>query len=172
LEKSVKEEWLLVYQERWYVWIPLSLYDVSVELFMAILGFGGFGTGIGYLLGFVSIPNIKTTPAWQFYGGTFSVLLFAAWLGWNGLRGAWIEIQAVFTPALVFEGTLDQITTEIRSGKNTNYPVRVLKAGDKTWEIYKGDLDHSAHSWQIKAGKQVRIQYRRGTEQITHISVK
>jgi hypothetical protein len=110
---------------------------------MAILGFGGFGVGIGYFLGFVSIPNIKTTPAWQFYGGAFSVLLFAAWLGWNGVRGAWAEIQAVFTPALIFEGILDQINTEMRSGKNTNYPVRVLKAGDKTWEIYKRDHDHS-----------------------------
>jgi hypothetical protein len=61
---------------------------------MAILGFGGFGVGIGYFLGFVSIPNIKTTPAWQFYGGAFSVLLFAAWLGWNGVRGAWAELSS------------------------------------------------------------------------------
>ena len=166
------EEWLLVHQAPWYVWIPLSLYGVIVELFMAIIGLGGFGYGIASLLGIVSMPIIKTNPAWQSYGIFFVEMLFAAWLGWNGLRGMWAEILAVFTPPLTFEGTLDQLTAEVRQGKNAGYRVWVLKFAEKTWEIAKLDVERTPFSSHVTVGKEIRIQYRRGTEQITQLWVK
>jgi len=166
------EEWLLVYQVRWYAWVFLSLYDVIVESFMAILGLGGLGFGIAALFGLVSMPFNKTMPTWQSYGIFFVELLFAAWIGWNGLRGMWAELLAIFTPPLMFQGTLEQITTEMQMGRNIEYPVRVLKFADKTWEIYERDFDRGSHTWQVMAGREVRIQYRRGTEQITELSVK
>lgn len=166
------EEWLLVYQAHWYAWIFLSLYDVIVELFMTIIGLGAFGYGTITLLGFASMPFDKTMPAWQSYGIFALEMVFAAWLGWSGLHGMWAELLAIFTPPLIFEGTLNQITTEMRSGRNIDYPVRVLKFADKTWEIYKRNFDHAFGASQIMAGREIRIQYRRGTEQITHLWVK
>jgi len=162
------EEWLLVYQTHWS-WVFLSLYDVIVELFMAIVGLGAFGYGILTLLGFASIPFDKTIPTWQSYEILTLEIVFAVWLGWSGLRGMWAELLAIFAPPLVFEGTLNQITTEMRSGKNIDYPVRVLKFADKTWEIYKRDLDRALHASQIMSGREIRIRYRRGTEQITQL---
>jgi hypothetical protein len=99
-------------------------------------------------------------------------MVFAAWLGWNGLRGMWSELLAIFTPPLIFEGILNQITSEMRRGRNIDYPVRVLRFVNKTWEIYKRDFDRGSHTWQVTAGKEIRIQYRRGTEGITRLWVK
>lgn len=166
------EEWTSAYRAHWYVWIPLSLYDVIVEIFMAIIGLGGFGYGIAALLGFVPMPFDKSMPPWQSYGIFFIEMIFATWLGWNGLRGAWAELLAVLTLPLLHEGRLDQLSDEVRSGTHVDYHVWVLKSGNRTWEIYKRDLDQGQHSSQIIVGREIRIQYRRGTEQITQVWVK
>lgn len=165
-------EWVLIYQVRWYAWIPLSLYAVIVELFMAIMGLGALGFGIAALFGVVPMPIAETSPAWQSYGIFALELLFAAWLGWSGLRGARSEILAVITPPRIFEGKLDELNAEVRQTKNASYGVWVLKFADKSWEIAKRDVDRTPFRTQVATGKQIRIQYRRGTEQITELWVK
>ena len=166
------EDWKLIYQVRWYAWIPLNLYGIIVELFMAVIGIGGLGYGIAGLFRFEDLPIDKSLPAWQAYGIFTIEMIFAAWLGWTGLRSAWAELLAIFTPPLLHEGKLDQLTDEIRHAKSTDYHVWVLKSGDKAWEIYKRDLDHAHASSQLQPGREIRVQYRRGTEQITQLWVR
>ena len=170
--EKLSGEWSPIYQAQWYVWILLSLYSVIVELFMAILGLGGLGYGIAALIGLVSLPLDKSMPGWQAYGIFFIEMIFAAWLGWSGLRNSWAEFLAVFTPSLMHEGRLDQLSDEVRHGTRADYHVWVIKSRDKSWEIHKRDLDHAHHSSQLSLGREIRIQYRRGTEQITHLWIK
>ena len=159
------EDWSLVYQVRWFIWIPMSLYAEIVELFMAVLGLGGVGTGLAYLFGMISLPTNESMPTWLF----FIELLLAAWLAWSGLRGSWGAILALFTPGMVYEGPLDKITTRHFSSPQGGYRGWVLTAGDKSWEI--GKVQNETLDTKIE-GKQVRIQYRRGTNEITHLWTK
>ncbi len=71
-----------------------------------------------------------------------------------------------------FEGKLNELNAEVRQTKNASYGVWVLKFADKTWEIAKRDVDRTPFRTQVATGKQIRIQYRRGTEQITELWVK
>jgi hypothetical protein len=166
----MSDEWLLVYQVRPNSWLYLGLYEIVVEIFMAIIGLGGLFAGIGFLLGFVSIPaGDSATPAWQYYGMLALSLLFAAWLAWNGLRQAWDQLRAIFSHPLIFEGTLEERALVERSGVRVNYRVWMLKFTERTWEIYKRDVEHTSFSARVTVGSQIRIQYRQGTEQITHL---
>lgn len=139
---------------------------------MAILGLGGLFAGIGSLLGLVSIPRDSATPAWQFYGMLALGLLFAAWLAWNGLRNAWAQLRAIFTHPLIFEGTLQERTLVKHSGVRVSYRIWVLKIAERTWEISKRDVERTLFSTRVTVGSQIRIQYRQGTEEITHLWAK
>lgn len=165
----MSKEWVLVYQALPTAWLPLALYDIVVEIFMAILGLGGLFAGIGFLLGFVSIPRDSAMPAWQFYALLALSWLFAAWLAWNGLRHTWAQLRAIFTPPLIFEGTLEQRTLVKRFGVRVDYHVWVLKFAARTWKILKRDVERTSFSTRVTVGTQIRIQYRQGTEQITHL---
>jgi hypothetical protein len=165
----MSNKWLLVYQARRSSWLPLGLYDVVVEIFMALIGLGGLFAGIGFLLGFIPIPRDSTTPAWQFYGTLALSLLFAAWLAWNGLRHAWNQLRAIFTSPLIFEGILEERSLVKRSGVRVSYHIWVLKFAERTWEIPKRDVERTSFSTHVTVGSQIRIQYRQGTEQVTHL---
>ena len=69
-------EWVLIYQVRWYAWIPLSLYAVIVELFMAIMGLGALGFGSTAVFVVFPMHIANTTPSWQYYGIFALALLF------------------------------------------------------------------------------------------------
>ncbi len=156
------EDWSLVYQVRWFVWIPMSIAEEIVELFMAVLGLGGLVTGAAYLSGRVSLPKSEPMPVWL----SLIALLFSAWLAWQGLRGSWRVILALFTPGLVYEGPLDSVLTRHVSGSHGGYRSWVLTAGDQSWET--GRAFHESLAVKIQ-DVPVRIQYRRGTNEITHI---
>ena len=165
----MSNEWLLIDQARPSSWLPLGVYDLGVEFFLAFLGLGGLIAGICFLLGFVPIPGYGTTPAWQFYGMLALSLLFAAWLAWNGLHHAWAQLRAIFTSPLIFEGILEERFLVKRSGARVSYHIWVLTFAQRTWEIPKRDVERTSFSTRVTVGSQIRIQYRQGTEQVTHL---
>jgi hypothetical protein len=162
MEKVCMDEWSLVYQVRWFVWIPLSLAEELVELFMALFGLGSLGTGLAYLLGLVSLPLYRQTSTWMI----LLELLLSAWLAWYGLRGSWQAILALFTPGLEYQGILDKITSRQIPGSHGGYRTWELRAGDLSWEI--GKAFNETLALQLE-GRPVRIQYRRGTHAITRL---
>lgn len=165
----MSNEWLLVYQVRPSSWFLLGLFEIVAEFFMAFIGLGGLFAGIGFLLGYVPISRASETPAWQFYGMLALSLLFAAWLAWNGLRHAWAQLCAIFTHPLIFEGTLEERSLVKRSGVRVNYHIWVLRFAKRTLEIPKRDVERTSFSTRVTVGTQIRIQYRQGTKQITHL---
>lgn len=169
----MSDKWLLVFQVRPNSWLLQNLFDIVFEIFVVIICLGGMFTGIGFLLGFVSIPAVNSsTPDWQFYGMLVLSMLFGSWLAWTGLRDARDQFLAIFSQPLIFEGTLEERTLVERSGVRLNFWVWELKFAEQTWEIYKRDVDHSSFSTIVTEGSKIRIQYRQGTKQITHLWAK
>ena len=156
------EEWSLVYQVRWFVWIPMSLAEELVELFMAAIGLGSLGTELAFLLGFISLPLDRQTSIWLL----LVELLLAAWLTWYGLRGSWRAILALFTPGRVYQGPLEKITSRQIPGSHGGYRIWELSAGGESWEI--GKAFNETLALQLK-NRPVRIEFRRGTHTITRL---
>lgn len=169
-------DWVLVHRIRWYVWLPLSIFGIVVNLFMGLLGLGGIVWGFGFLLGIIpqeSLQGLQPTSAVQFYGILLVELAFAFFLAWVGLHSTGTDLLDIFTPALTFEGPLEQLTTESRSTKSGSYRVFVLSAGSKQWEIAHNDLsDRMSFQLRVKEGKQIRLTYRRGSDLVTQALVK
>jgi hypothetical protein len=168
----MSKDWLLVYQTRRSSWLLLGLFDIVVEIFMAIIGLGGLFAGIGSLLGYIPIPRDSETPDWQFYGMLVLSLLFAGWLAWNGLNHARNQFCAVFAQPLIFEDVLEERSLVERPGVRGNYHIWVLNFAERTWEIPKRDVERTSFSTRVTVGRQIRIQYRQGTKQVTHLWVR
>lgn len=165
----MSKEWLLVYQARPSSWLLLGLFDVVMEIFVAFLGLGGVFAGIGFLQGFIPIPRDSATPAWQFYGTLALSVLFAAWLAWNGFHQAWNQLRAIFTSPLIFEGELEERSLVKRFGVRVDYHIWVLKFAERTWEFRKREVERTSFSTRVTVGSLIRIQYRQGTMQVTHL---
>lgn len=167
------EDWVLVHRVRWVGWLPLSLYGSLVELFMGLIGLAGLINGIGFLLGLIPMPEISRGSGLTSYALVLTEIAFALFLAWSGIQGAAAAILDIFTPALTYEGPLEQISEETRQTKNSSYRVFVLAASGKQWELAHHDLaNRFDFTFRVKAGMQIRLTYRRGTSLVTQVSVR
>ena len=165
----MSKEWLLIYQARRSSWLILGLFEIALGIFIAIISLGGLFAGLGLLFGFIPISMESATPAWKIYGSVALQLLFTAWLARNGLQDTWDNLRAIIAHPQTFEGILEERTLEKRSGVRVNYFMWVLKLAGQSWEISKHDVERTFFSTHLTVGRQIRIQYRQGTRQITHL---
>lgn len=119
--------------------------------------------------------NLRGDPWGERVLSVFLLLAVGTVVGafaWWGLRDLWANLLDMLRPAVTYQGYVKGIRVQTRKGRNTDVRYWRLTAGDKGWLI--GYLDTIPHEFerQVTPGKEIRVRYLRGTEQVMSLWIK
>jgi hypothetical protein len=183
----MSEEWLQVCKRSRFYLVFVTLYGGITESFFGLIGVVGVVTFLGNLLQLTGIHvfsgeldlhlgrELRRGSMLQIAFNCFAFLMalaLSAALAWWGLRAAWACLLDVVCPTVTYEGRLDEISTWVEGGLHADVRNWKLTAGGKAWAVPILSTDKRLFEKQVIAGKEIRLRYLRGSEEITRMWVK
>jgi hypothetical protein len=153
-------QWTQVFRGSLARWLFELVYGSVVETFFALVGVGGFVTGLRSLTG-----QGGWSLTWE--AALLQTVLAGLFMLWP-LSSLWQEVVDVATPAVVWEGALEHFRLAHVPGQHGGYRVYRFAAGTRQWEV---PFLSAAQLGSLHVGSWVRVRALRGSGAVLQVEV-
>lgn len=119
--------------------------------------------------------NLRGDPWGERVLSVLALLFVGAVAGafaWWGLKDLCANLLDMLRPAVTYQGYVKGIRVQTRKGRNTDVRYWRLTAADKGWLIAYLDTNPYNFEREVTPGKEIRVRYLRGTEQVMSLWIK
>lgn len=181
------EEWVQIHKSSDIGLVIGSFFGALYGAFFGLIGLSGAMMLTGNLLSLAGLRLLPHELDWHLAENlqrdpwgerVLSVLLllavgaaaglFARW----GLKDLWVNLLDMLRPTLTYQGYLKGIRIVSRWAHNGSVRYWELTAGDKAWLIAYLDTRWTTFDMDVTPGKEIRVRYLRGTEQVMSLWIK
>jgi len=162
-QAAKSNEWKLIYQEKWYKWVPMTLLSSVYDGFIITCCLGFLVVFLLAQFGVISDDGFDSEKySWYLLP---VVLLFAAWLGWKASVNEKNDILDLLLPGATCEGRFEKLEEKQFSGSHGGYHATLITVSGTEWTLPNRPLSIGPERY----GDRLRLKYRRGSKTVTHL---